>query len=555
MKKTLLSVIAFLFLFAIVACSNDSSNSTNTNSNENETKNENTEAPKQTQDTVSIVMWSAPDTFNPYFSQGNYGKYAGGELVLDTLLDYDPEYNFIPGLAKDYKVSDDGLEYTIILDENATWHDGEPFTADDVAFTLKSIMDPEWTGTGYVSLALVKGAQDYKDGKADDVPGIEVVDEHTIKITLNTPYAPFLEAVGKGLWILPEHAFENVNVADIATADFSKNPVGTGPVKFVKYATDQYVEYDANENYFLGAPEFKKLILRIMTPDLALAAFEAGEIHATTRTGIGTINISDHQKIQELDNVEVTVFDTMSYQTMTVNTTKDYLSDKRVRQAIMHGIDRVAIVEQLLQGKGKVAYGPIAEESPWFNDDLPSYDHDPEKAKQLLEEAGWDFNRTVTLSVPKGNIIRERSAPLIQQYLQAIGMKVELEYMDFPTLMELMEKQELDMALLGTSTGMVDPDSNIYPFFHSSQFRPAGWNTASFTDSHLDELLEAGAIETDQERRKEIYDEVQSIVADELPYIYLYYEQSIGAVSKELKNAVPNQVGIEWNIYDWSFNE
>ncbi|OLS34719.1 ABC transporter substrate-binding protein [Bacillus sp. MRMR6] len=550
MKKTLISIIAFLLLMALAACSNDTTTTDNKHSNNNNEK-----EPAKQQDRVSVVMWSAPDTFNPYFSQGNYGKYAGGELVLDTLLDYDPEYNFIPSLAKEYTVSDDGLVYTFKLDEKAAWHDGKPFTASDVAFTFKSIMDPEWTGTGYVSLSLVKGAKDYKEGKAKDVPGIEVVDEHTIKITLDSPYAPFLEAVGKGLWILPEHAFAGVNAADMATADFAKNPIGTGPVKFVRYATDQYVEYDANENYFLGAPQFKKLILRIMTPDLALAAFEAGEIHATTRTGIGTINITDHKKIQELPNVNVTVFDTMSYQTMTVNTTKSYLSDKNVRKAIMHGIDRNAIVEQLLQGKGKIAKGPIAEESPWFNDKLPFYGFDPELAKELLEEAGWDFNREIQLSVPKGNIIRERSAPLIQQYLQEIGMKVKLEFMDFPTLMDLMEKKELDIALLGTSTGMVDPDSNIYPFFHSSQLRPTGWNTASFTADKVDELLEQGAVETDPEKRKQIYDEVQEIAVDELPYIYLYYEQSIGAVSKDLKNAVPNQVGIEWNIYKWNFNE
>lgn len=551
MKKIFILIISLLFLFAMVACSNESSS----NTNKNDSKSNNIKKQNTPQDTVNIVMWSAPDTFNPYFSQGNYGKYAGGELVLDTLLDYDPNFNYTHALAKGYTISDDGLIYTFKLDENATWHDGEPFTAADVAFTFKSIMDPEWTGTGYVNLSLVKGAKEYKEGKAEDVPGIQIVNDHTIKVTLVSPYAPFLEALGKGLWILPEHAFANVKPADMATADFSKNPIGTGPVKFVKYATDQYVEYEANDKYFLGAPQFTKLILRIMTPDLALAAFEAGEIHATTRTGIGTINITDHKKILELPNVNVTVFDTMSYQTMTVNTTKPYLSNKKVRKAIMHAIDRKAIVEQLLQGKGKIAYGPIAEESPWFNKNLPTYEYDPKQAKKLLEEAGWDFSRELQLSVPKGNLIRERSAPLIQQYLQDIGMKVKLEFMDFPTLMNLLEKQELDMALLGTSTGMVDPDSNIYPFFNSSQLRPTGWNTASFKDSKIDELLEAGAVETDQSKRKQIYDEVQEIAVDELPYIYLYYEQSIGAVSKDLKNAVPNQVGIEWNIYDWTFNE
>jgi peptide/nickel transport system substrate-binding protein len=550
MKKWLAFASVCFLIFSLVACTKNSSTKMANNDKKSEINTQ-----QKTDHNVNLVMWSAPDTFNPYFSQGNYGKYAGGELVLDTLLEYDPNYQLIPSLAKEYKVSDDGLEYTFNLQKNAKWHDGKPFTSADVAFTFKSIMDPGWTGTGYNSVSLVKGAAEYKSGKSTEVPGIQTPDDHTITFSLVKPYAPFLEAVGKGLWILPAHAFSGVKAADMAKADFSKKPIGTGPVKFTKYATDQYVEYEANKDYFNGKPNFEKLILRIMTPDLALAAFQAGEIDATTRTGMGTINISDYKKIKEVKNVDVTVFDTMSYQNMTVNTKKPYLKDKKIRQAIMYGIDRKAIVEQLLQGKGKVAKGPIAEESPWFNKNLPSYDFDPKKAKQLLQEAGWNSNKVITLSVPKGNIIRERSAPLIQQYMQDIGIKVKLEFMDFPTLMSLMEKQELDIALLGTSTGMVDPDSNLYPFFHSTQLRPTGWNTASYTDSKMDELLDKGALETDMDKRKEIYDQVQEITVDELPYIYLYYEQSIGAVSKKLKNAVPNQVGIEWNIYKWDFNE
>ncbi|MGG1573534.1 ABC transporter substrate-binding protein [Fictibacillus sp. NRS-1165] len=544
MKRRLQLVFTLLIVFALIACSAKTETSSGKkNPGEAKTK----------KDTVTLVMWSAPDTYNPYFSQGNYGKYAGGELVLDTLLDYDPNYKYVPSLAKEYDVSPDGLVYTFKLQENAKWHDGQPFTANDVAFTFKSIMDPGWTGTGYVSLSAVKGAAEYKAGKAKEVPGIEVVDEHTIKLTLVKPYAPFLEAVGKGLWILPEHGFKDVKPADFATAPFSKTPIGTGPLKFVKYETDQYVEYAANEKYFQGKPQFKKAILRIMTPDLALAGFEAGEVDATTRTGIGTINVSDFQKIQDVKSVNVTVFDTMSYQTITVNTKKPYLADKRVRQAIMYGIDRKAIVDRLLQGKGKIAKGPIAEDSPWFNKDLPAYEYDKKKAKSLLQKASWDSNKQITISVPKGNIVRERSAPLIQQYLQEIGMKVKLEFMDFPTLMSKMEKQELDMVLLGTSTGMVDPDANLYPFLHSSQFRPTGWNTASYANSQVDTLLHQGAAEQDEAKRKAIYDEIQKITVDELPYIYLYYEQSIGAVNKSLQNAVPNQVGIEWNMHKWSF--
>lgn len=504
---------------------------------------------------VNIVMYSAPDTFNPYFSKGNYGKYAGGELVLSTLLKYTDEWELIPSLAKEYNISDDGKEYTFILNENAKWHDGEPFTAKDVAFTIQSVMHPDWSGTGYVNVESVVGAKDYKAGKATSVPGIEIVNDYTIKIKLEKAYAPFLEAVGKGFWILPAHVFEGIAIADFEKAPFSSAPIGTGPVKFVKYVQDQYVEYDTNKDYYLGTPKFDKLILKIMTADLALAAFEKGEIDATTRPGLGTINVSDYQKVKEMPNLDVTIFKTHSQQQITINTTKPYLADKRVRQAISYAVDRKGIVDQLLQGIGSVALGPLPESSPWFNEDVPQYDYNIEKAKQLLEEVKWDSGQKIVMAVPKGNIIRERSAPIIQQNLKDIGINVELQYMDFPTLMSQIEEKSYDICLLGTSTGMIDPDANLYCFMHSSQLRPKGWNSANWQDSSIDEILDQAAVETDQIKRKALYDEAQVKILTEAPYIYLYYEENVGATTKRLKNAVPNDLGIEWNIEKWEVEE
>lgn len=500
---------------------------------------------------INMVMYSAPDTFNPYFSKGNYGKYAGGELVLSTLLKYTGEWELVNDLINDYNISDDGKIYTFMLKENVKWHDGVPFTAKDVAFTIQTVMHPDWAGTGYVNAKFIVGAKDYKAGKTTDVPGIKIINDYTIKIELEEPYAPFLEAVGKGFWILPAHGFEGVEVADFERAPFSEAPIGTGPLKFTKYVQDQYVEYEANEEYFLGAPNFDKAILRIMPADSALLGFEKGEIDTVTRPGLGVINITDYNKIKEMSNLDVNVFRTMSYQNMTINTTQPYFSDKRVRQAMAYAVDREGIVDKLLQGIGSVAYGPLSEDSPWFNENMPKYDYNPERGRELLKESGWNPDQKIILAVPKGNIVREKSAPIIQQNLADIGMKVELEFMEFPTLMAKVEEQSYDICLLGSSTGMLDPDSNLYSFMHSSQLRPNGWNSASWKNESMDEMLEAGAKEIDQVKRKKIYDEAQRIVLTEVPYIYLYYEDAIGAVNKRLKNAVPNGLGVEWNIEEW----
>lgn len=547
MKKNLLVILSVLMILALLSGCSTPKDPDDTGLDTSGNGKTSTDGKK----IVNIVMYSAPDTFNPYFSKGNYGKYAGGELVMSTLLKYTDEWELVPSLSERYEISDDGKEYTFFLNEKATWHDGTPFTSKDVAFTMQSVMDPDWYGTGYVEVELVIGAKDYKDGKTTSVPGIEIVDDHTITIKLEEPYAPFLEAVGKGFWMLPAHMFEGIEVADFEKAPFSSAPIGTGPVKFVKYVTDQYVEYDTYKDYYLGAPKFDKLILKVIPADLALAAFEKGEVDATTRPGLGTINISDYEKIKTMPNLDINIYKTESNQNMTINNTKPYLSDKRVRQALYYAIDKEGIVNQLFQGIATVAKGPLPETTPWFNTNLIKYDYNVEKAKQLLQEANWDPNQKIVMAVPKGNIMRERSAPIIQQNLQDIGMKVELEFMEFPTLMAQIEAQEYDVCLLGTSTGMIDPDSNLYSFLHSSQWRPTGWNSANFKNADLDKLLDKAAIEVDVEKRKELYNEIQDLVMEELPYLYLYYEDNVGAVSKHIKNAVPNSLGIEWNIQDW----
>lgn len=277
---------------------------------------------------INLMMFSAPDTFNPYFSKGNYGKYAGGELVLNSLFEYNPDWELIPSLATDYSISDDGKEYIFFLQKDVNWHDGKPFTVRDVVFTFKSIMDPGWSGTGYVSLKSIIGAEDYKAGLSQDVPGLEIVDDYTLKIKLENPYSPFIEGVGIGLWILPEHAFDGINASDMASAPFSTAPIGTGPMIFVDYVQDQYVEYDTDPTYFLGAPKFDKLILKVVAADIALAALEKGEIDASTRVGMGTVNVSDYEKVKEMNNLNVTTFKTSSYQELVVNVTKPYLSVK-----------------------------------------------------------------------------------------------------------------------------------------------------------------------------------------------------------------------------------
>jgi peptide/nickel transport system substrate-binding protein len=501
--------------------------------------------------TVNLMMWSSPDNLIPYYNLTNYARFVD-DLIFSRLLKYDDQLNVVPSLAESYDVSEDGTSYTFHLRQDVKWQDGEPFTAADVEWTLKFLMEPDFSGTRYGNVKPIVGAEAYHNGESTEVPGIEVLDDYTIRLTTAEPFAPFLELVGTVLWILPKHIMADTPAAEMDKHWMSQTPtVGTGPCKFVQYVTDQYVELERNEEYYLGRPHIEKFIIKIVKPDVALAQFEKGELDATTY--VGDMVPADLEKLQSLDNIRVVTMSNGQFQQMNINQRDPIFQDVRVRQAIVYAIDREAMGEQLLKGQAVIANGPIPPFSPYFNTDSLIYEYDPDKAKQLLEEAGWDSNQELVLAVPTGNVVRERSAPIIQQYLKAVGMNVELQSTDFTTMIQMANNEELDLWLSGIFSGVFDPD--WFSILHSSQMPPAGWNGSFYSNPEADRLLEEGRTTVNPEERKAIYDELQMILAEDVPVVYLYYPLSIHVVSKRLNNAEPVPPGIEWNIQDWYLDE
>ncbi|HWV25427.1 MAG TPA: ABC transporter substrate-binding protein [Thermomicrobiales bacterium] len=503
-------------------------------------------AAAQDSKTVNVFMSSSPDTFLPHYSIGAYARYLG-TLLFPRLLRYQDDASVIPYLADSFDVSDDGLVYTFHLKPDAVWSDGTPLTANDVAWTYTLAFHADYTGTRQVE-APVTGGDAYRDGTADSVEGIEVVDDHTIRFTLDQPTSSFVENVAQFFWVLPAHAFEGTAPIDIAKHEMSRNPtVSAGPVGFVRYETDQYVEFSANPDFVLGAPQIQTLIVRINSNDVALAQFETGELDATTK--VGTMLPQDVASLEKMD-VEVVPVPGSSLQSMGINHLRPYFQDKRVRQAMAHAIDRQAIVDSLLAGYGEVLNAKIPTFSPYYNPETEGLlQYDPELAKQLLEEGGWDFDQQITLIVPTGNVIRERSGPIIQQYLRAVGMKVEIETMEFASQSAAVNEGDVDLWLVGSSYVTFDPDQSSS--FHSSSLPPSGWNSWRWNNPDADQAMEDGLAAVTFEERKEANDRLQMIMADDVPVVFLYYPQEIHAVSNRMVDAVPVPVGIEWNLEEW----
>jgi len=499
---------------------------------------------------VSIAMWSPPNNFNPINTDSSYGYFAV-EMMFDTLVKYNEKIDIVPKLAEKWEVSADFTTFTFKLNPKAKWTDGKPVTAKDVAFTMNAIANKATATNRGATISLIKGTDANGKMEGTSLEGVKVIDERTIQFVAKKAVDPlgFLEKIGANIYILPEHILGQVAPKDLANNAFMMNPtVNSGPMKFVKYATDQYVEYVRNDDYYLGKPKIEKVFLRIMQAATAVAALEKGEVDMTAGSGIGEIPIQDWDKVQKLANVDAVTFVSKGYQYMDFNHTRPYFKVAKVRQAFYYAINRKLIVDNLLKGNGLVLETAFTPVFKYRKDDLKVREFDAAKAKQMLTEAGWDFGRELELLVPLGNKVREQSADIILANLQQVGVKVKATKMDFPTMQARRGKSDYDMSLVGWSD-ILDPDV-------ASQNRTgAVYNNGKFSDPKVDELLDKGATTAEFNARKKIYDEYQEYVYNNPNVVFLYTPNALTAVNKRMVNIKMAVMGFLFNVQEWDVKQ
>ena len=508
--------------------------------------------------TINYAIWSSPKgVFNPVLLNDIYDRRVG-ELVFSSLLTLDADDNIIPALAESYEISEDNLKITFKLRSNVTWHDGKPFTAKDVAFTFTSIADPNYTGPRFAEIEKLVGAQDYRDGKADSVKGIEIIDEHTISFTYSEVYAAALSNFAiRG--ILPEHIWGAIPVGEWEQqTELLTNPVGTGAFKLVNFVPDQYVELVRNDDYFLGAPKLEKIILKVSNQETAQGELINGTLDIAALSSF---------KQQDLDTYtsagkKILEYPSASYQFMTMNNENPLFLDKRVRQAITYAINREGIVNQLLEGHGAIINAPLVVSSwAYPKDGLTDYAYDAEKAKALLREAGWTVENgvlqkdgtvfKVDLLVPTGNKVREQSAPIIQQNLKEIGIEVNIQTMDFASVKaKVYEEHSYEMALMGFSLELDPADAKSY--WSSELLGKPSFNFANFNNKQSDTLLNQAAQSLNQDERKVYYNEWAKLLNEEVPFVYLYSPNEARVYNPNIKGYnFSNYIEFP-NIHEWT---
>lgn len=452
--------------------------------------------------------------------------------IYDTLVHYkDGTTDLVPGLAESWVSSEDGLTWTFNLRRGVTFHDGTPFNADAVLFSLNRQHDKTHPfhkiGGSYVYWVAT--------GLADIVDKISAIDAYTVRIQLKKPYAPFIYTIA-----ITPFAIVSPTAVKKLGEQYSNNPVGTGPFKFVRWDRSDKIVLEANESYWGGRPKLDRVIFRSI-PDNAVRLIELqqGSLHVMEFP-----NPDDLQQIEKDESLVLLSQPGMSIGYLAMNMDKSPFDNHKVRLAINHAINKSDIIEHLYQGLGMPAKNPIPPTLWSYDDTIEDYPYDPELAKKLLAEAGYPdgFETTLwALPVPRPYIPDGRAlAEVIQSELRNIGIKAKIVTFDWGTYLEKTKYGEHDMAMLGWSADLGDPDNFFYFLLSkSSAEKPAG-NIAFYRSDAMQDVLEKAVATSDRDERIALYKKAQQIFHEDVPWVPLAHAKQVLVVNKKVKNLTLN---------------
>jgi ABC-type transport system substrate-binding protein len=467
-------------------------------------------------------------------------------LLHEGLLGVDPNYELQPRLAESYEVSPDATTFTFKLREGLKWSDGKPFTSKDVLFTYKLLADPKTTSATAGTYTAVAGVEDFVAGKADDISGFSAPDDNTFVIKAASPNFGLAALVGTAA-IVPEHVLGDVAPESVAKDEYFRAPkVTIGPYTFVEYRTNQYVHVTANPEYRSPA-KIKDVFLKPMTSDAATAQLGNGGID------IASYSPTDLETVGGFGNVSTQEKPGAGFVRIALNQSKPYFADVRVRQAFLYAVDREQIVKTVLAGKGEVRLSDFAKDkSP---EGLETYAADPAKARQLLTQAGWDFNRTINLQWVQGQRDRDATVTIVQNQLAAVGVKVKLVNIQAAQIAKTYDDKSYDMTLYGGGNYAIDSSSIIYITACDLRY-PAGGNINFFCDPQLDDLMTRANATTDEAERKSLYDQAALRENSQADLFWLYSPFGLWGVNDRVEGfeAPGSQDAGFWDPASWSIS-
>ncbi len=506
-------------------------------------------------DTIVYSLDATPTgNFVPVLSESDYNT-SVMDVVHASLLIPDAEGNLEDYLAESHEVSEDGTVITFHLHDNAYFSDGEKVTADDVAFTFTYMSDPtdeRWTD----QTTMIKGADEYREGKADSIEGVKVIDENTIEFTLTKYFPKALSFIGE-TGIAPEHIWKDVPYAEIENTRelLGENTVGCGPYHVIELVEDQYVKLEASDNFFLGDVATKYFIFRVTNADSITTELKTGNVDIAAVTNLL------QAELDQIDNegFDIKYFPYDLVQAIVFSASEDGGTPEAVKQAIRYGMDVKGFIENYMEGRADPAPILISSGSWAFPKDVEYPDADIDAAKKALEDGGYkDVNDdgfvedpdgnpyTFRLVYPTGLTCREQFAVVLQEEAKEFGLKIELTGTDFPSLMKIMkDPAAYEAYLMGNGVDSVDPD--LYAFGYIDSF-------AESQEAY--DLIAEAAEELDQDKRCELYKEAaEYLVTAPTTRMSLFCQEKAYAYRDTIENYGAGSFNNFYHIHEWKMAE
>lgn len=498
---------------------------------------------------INVGVTNTIGSLNPLLlNGGEINKYATGLMFL-PLMELDADLNFECMLA-DSITTEDNKNFIVHIDDAATWSDGTPVTADDVVYTALRLASPVIGNTAMMYYVFEGVGDDgFVEEGAESIDGIQKVDDKTVQFTTKEemPITTFENSYARYLLTLPKHVIEQYSEEELSTAEWFNHPdVVSGPFIVTDFDVDHYISYEANKDYWKGAPKIDKLNIKIVDGSQLYAGLQSGEIDITQQT-MSDIPQEDYESVEALDNVEVVYGSPVTNQSVFIQTKN--VPDVKVRQAMLYAIDRQQILEELLNGHGEIVDGFLSSASPFYDDSLTPVSYDPEKAKTLLEEAGWDGSQTIRFYVNSGDSTFVNAASIIAAEWAAVGIKAEIQTVDFATLMSVAGTEDYDVLAVQYTYAPVDP----YPDVAWLLGGEGSWT--GYSDDTLNDALTKSQLTSDPEETKELFSVVDKKVQEDVPMFSAYVISAQGAVSKRITGATPSVYGFFNDVQNWDVVE
>ncbi|WP_077597259.1 ABC transporter substrate-binding protein [Oceanobacillus kimchii] len=459
--------------------------------------------------------------------------------ILESLLDFDKDsFEIKPGLAHDWDISEDGLTYTFYLEEGVTFHDGTDFNAEAVKTNFERWADPNheyaFTDEGFVYNIYGTMFGGFEGDEGHVIDEINAVNDHEIEFVLKEPLGFFLQNLAMSYFAITSPA-----ALEEYGPDITENPVGTGPFKFNSWSKNDSIVLDKFEDYRVeDQPKLDQVIFQVIPDNSArLIALQSGEIDM-----MDGLNPDDAAGLEGEEGIELLTRGENNFGYVGFHTQKEPVDQKEVRQAISYAIDKQAIADALYAGYATTAKNPLPPSYLGYNDGVEGYEYNPDRARELLEEAGYADGLEIELMIsPTARPYMpdpETVAQIVQENLSEVGIELTITSHEWAPYLELTEQGEHQMYILGWSGTNGDPDYFLSSLLHSTNIGSS--NNTFYENTEVDDLLNQAKRAVDQEERADLYMQAQELISEDAPMVTLVHSTPVMAISSNVQNYVPH---------------